>query len=157
MPLKLSVGLSKKIGQPNYGSLGASCGVEFEIDAAVLHGEPQRFHAHVHEAFVACRQAIDEELSRLHESSGDAREAATSGNYPRAMQGPDRSNRGGGRRPSRLATPAQLQALTALADRRGFDLESYVASECGVATSNQLTLAQASRLIDCLRSTRRAS
>ena len=28
MPLKLSVGVSRKVGQPGYGSLGASCGVE---------------------------------------------------------------------------------------------------------------------------------
>jgi hypothetical protein len=30
--LKLSVSTSKKIGLPDYGSLGASCGVELELD-----------------------------------------------------------------------------------------------------------------------------
>jgi hypothetical protein len=32
MPLRLHVGLTKKIGQPDYGSLGASCSVEVELD-----------------------------------------------------------------------------------------------------------------------------
>ena len=30
MPLKLNVSVSKKIGQPDFGSLGAVCGVELE-------------------------------------------------------------------------------------------------------------------------------
>ena len=31
MAMKISVGLQKKVGQPNFGSLGASCHVVFEI------------------------------------------------------------------------------------------------------------------------------
>mgnify|MGYP003351377640 CR=1 FL=1 len=31
MGVKLSVGLQKKVGLPEFGSLGASCHVEFEI------------------------------------------------------------------------------------------------------------------------------
>ena len=64
MPLKLSVGLSRKIGLPHYGSLGASCQVEVELDGGLLREDPDRFHRHVKNAFVACRQAVQEELSR---------------------------------------------------------------------------------------------
>ena len=33
MPLKLNVGVSRKVGLPDYGSVGASCNVEVELDS----------------------------------------------------------------------------------------------------------------------------
>ncbi len=54
MPLKLTVGLSKKVGLPNYGSLGATCGVDVEFHSQALHADPEAFGRQVRDAFAAC-------------------------------------------------------------------------------------------------------
>ena len=63
MPLRLNVGLSKKIGQPDYGSLGASCHVDMELDGSLINHDLESFHRHVRNAFIACREAVDDEAS----------------------------------------------------------------------------------------------
>ncbi len=65
MPMKLNVGISKKIGQPNYGSLGASCHVEVELDSSLVFTNLDRFYNRVQRAFTACRQAVHDELGVL--------------------------------------------------------------------------------------------
>ena len=62
--LKLSVSTSKKIGLPDYGSLGASCGVELELDPRLLDRDLAAFHDRVRQAYVACAEAVNDELGR---------------------------------------------------------------------------------------------
>jgi hypothetical protein len=145
MPLKLTVGLARKVGQPNYGSLGASCGVEVELENSLLGGDPDAFRARVRDAFVACRRAVDDELERLQAAPDDKR---TNG-------GPEHSGSNGtGREDSRArrpATPRQLRTIVAIARRQRANLESLLRTEFDVASPEELSLAEASRLIDGLR------
>ena len=64
MPLTLNVGISKKVGLPDYGSVGATCNVSVELDAALLTRDPDAFQRHVRNAYAACSQAVNDELAR---------------------------------------------------------------------------------------------
>ncbi len=69
MPMKINVGLTKKVGLPDYGSLGASCNVEFEVELALL-ADTDGFHRRVEVVFGACRDAVTAELSQHKEPNG---------------------------------------------------------------------------------------
>ena len=64
MPLSLNVSHSKKVGLPNYGSQGACCSLGIELDGSLLRDDPKKFRHEVREAFIACREAVEEELAR---------------------------------------------------------------------------------------------
>ena len=63
MPLKTNVGLSRKVGDSNYGSRGASVNLEVELDSSLLQ-EPERLLDRIRQLFRLAQQSVDEELSR---------------------------------------------------------------------------------------------
>ena len=64
MPLKLTVGLSKKVGLPEFSSVGATCSLDCELDATLLDDDREGFRRRVAAIYDACRQSIDDELAR---------------------------------------------------------------------------------------------
>ena len=64
MPLKLSIGLARKIGLPDYGSLGAHCHIELELDSALLSRDPVSLGDQARRAYAACAEAVEEALTR---------------------------------------------------------------------------------------------
>lgn len=63
MPLSLNVGLMKKIGQPRYGSLSASCHLEIELESSLLERDAEGLQERIRRTFAACRRAVETELA----------------------------------------------------------------------------------------------
>jgi hypothetical protein len=135
MPLKISVGLCKKAGLPDYGSIGANCHVEFEVDQSLLENDPAMFHQRVTKAYLACRQAVDDELSRHHTSQ-------PGGNGQTNSVSPE---------PPRPATQSQLRAIHTIARRQGVDLAPELQTRFGIYRVEDLDIRQASELIDAIK------
>ncbi|WP_406699452.1 hypothetical protein V5E97_11345 [Singulisphaera sp. Ch08] len=47
MPLRLNVGVSKKLGLPEYSSVGASCNLELEVDPMLIHNDLDGLHEQI--------------------------------------------------------------------------------------------------------------
>ena len=148
MPLTLNVGLSRKVGLPHYGSLGASCNVQVELEASLLQCDLESFHRHVRSAYAACAQAVKEELAR-HQHPDDETHSlapATSGN----TAGDNGKN--GKSSPARPATQSQVRAIHSLAQRQGVDVAQMLCEQFGVADPAELKLREASHVIGALQS-----
>ncbi len=60
--LKLNAGLSRKVGEPNYGSRGASVNVELEVESSLI-SDPDGLLNRIRGLFDLARKSVDEELN----------------------------------------------------------------------------------------------
>ena len=111
MAVKLSVGLQQKVGQPEYGSLGASCYLEFEIDRSLLESDRDGFQQQVRSAFAACQQSVNEQLAQPAQRPAPNGNGHSNGN-------PDRPAAG-------TATQSQVRAIFAIARRQRVDPQTF--------------------------------
>jgi hypothetical protein len=149
MPIKLNVGLSKKLGLPDYGSLGASCHVEIELDESL---DRDAFQDRVRRAFTACRQAVEDELA-LHraESNGGAAKTAGPGRSRTLETNGNGSRRNGNGQPATEKQLAYAQQLAGQIKGMGVRrLETLCGKMFGKPLA-ELSSLNASGLIDVLK------
>jgi hypothetical protein len=144
--IKLNAGFSRKVGEPNYGSRGASVNVELELESNLI-SDPQALSRRIQDLFDIARRSVDQELGNAP-TNGHSRR-------PDNGQGQDRFNRGGANsgQPPRRATVSQVRAIRAICDRRGLNADQVASERFRVNTVEDLTLQEASSLIDELKAT----
>ena len=155
MPMTLRVGCARKLGQPGFGSVGASCGLVLELDGGLLEREPEALRRRIRAAFAACRQAVDEELA--DQAAAGPESGPPSDRPPLNGQPPPRRPTEGYAEPpppprdGLRASERQVKAIRAIARRHGADLATILRQDHGVDRPEQLSVGQASRLIDALK------
>jgi hypothetical protein len=133
--IKLNAGVSRKIGEPNYGSRGASVNVELELESSVVN-DTDALYEKIRRLFALAKKSVDDELGISTSASNGAEPSST----PPAGE-------------TRPATDKQKHAIAAICGENGFDgdQEAMALFERSVI---QLTLPEASHLIDHLKKLR---
>jgi hypothetical protein len=129
MPLKLSIASSRKIGEPNYGSRGATVGLEMEVDSSLVDN-PRQLHERIRRLFRLAKQSVDLEL-------GSPLLARKQLDDPESIIRP--------------ATDRQIRAIQAIAGRRSLDLTEVLRGRFGIERPEDLSLNEASQLIDAIK------
>jgi hypothetical protein len=137
--IKLNVGLSKKIGEANYGSRGANVNLEIELESGLV-SQPEGLHERIRCLFGMARTAVEEELNRGghqdgHDTNGER--------HQRSGQ----DHRANGRR----ATQSQVRAIHAIAHRQSVNLAELLLGRYKIDRAEDLALKEASQLIDELK------
>ena len=133
--IKLNAGFSRKVGEPNYSSRGASVNVELEVESGLI-GDPDALMGRIRKLFDIARRSVDTELA------DDPTHAA-----PRPTGGRGNHND----QNTRYATASQGRAIHAICNQQGVDPAQLANQRFGVGALEQLTLREASSLIDELK------
>ncbi|ADB18072.1 hypothetical protein Psta_3408 [Pirellula staleyi DSM 6068] len=141
MPLTMNVGLNRKVGEANYGSRGASVNLEVELESSLVR-EPDQLREKIRYLFRLAKEAVEEELK------GEAAPPATNGHANGNGHGSGRHQHPAKRR---SATASQVRALHGIATRQAIDLASEVAARYGVKRADELSITEASELIDAFK------
>ncbi len=168
MPVKLNIGLSRKVGEANYGSRGASINIEVELDNGVL-GDPGQLQDRVRDLYMLARQSVDDELQRPADAAetthGNGHSNGNGNGHARHANGNGHATNGNGnghasttgqqpRMEVARATQSQIRAIFAITKRQGLDANVLVRDKYRVHRMDDLSIREASALIDDLKDLR---
>jgi len=143
--IKLSVGACKKITDGNYGSRGGNVNIELELDST-LALDSQKLRDHIRKLFDLANASLEEELQASNEpasveDSHQRNESSFNGNGAgHAVSVP----------PVRYASEKQLALIQGLLRKSKIPFQPLL-GECKVGSFNELTVQQASRMIESLK------
>lgn len=132
--LKLNAGFSRKVGESNFGSRGASVNVELELESHLIN-DPDGLRSRISGLFDLARRSVDDELHSQAPAPGNA-------------NGNTNNN---GERSVRYATQSQIRAIHAICERIQCDPAQEANQRFRVSDVAELTLQEASSLIDELK------
>ena len=138
--LKVNVGLSRKVGEANYGSRGATVNFAVELEHSLVR-EPEELKTKVRYLFALAKEAVEEELNGHDRQDGDGH-----GDNHHDGNGNQMTTNG------RQATASQCRAIHAIASRNRIDLTQVLKERFHVGRPEDLGIGQASELIDDLKS-----
>ncbi len=139
--LRLNVGFNRKAGEANYGSRGASVNLELELDSGLV-ADPDRLKDRIRFLFGLAKASVEEELT-CHATNVQSVAPVTTNGNGHANSHPRDS--------TRRATASQVRALHAIAKRKNLDATNLVQARYGVDTPEDLSITDASELIDSLK------
>lgn len=143
--LRLNVGYTKKVGEANFGSRGASANLELELDSS-LAGDADRLKERVRYLYALAKQSVEEELAAAPGTVGNGHPASNGNGTATPSNGTSRR-----RDNTRRATASQVRALNAIADRAGIDLGEKLLAAYGTREPTELSIVEASQCIDQLK------
>ncbi len=133
MPLKINVGLSRKVGEQHYSSRGGSVHLEAEVEATLVR-DPEQLQKRIRYLFRLAEESLTEQLS----------DAATSSDATQVNGHVER----------RPATERQLALIGRLAESSEISLEALLTEGFETDACEHLSVSEASRLIDILQAER---
>ncbi len=142
--IKLNCGVSRKVGEPNYGSRGASVSVELELESTAAQ-DNKLLHDKIRRLFALAKSSVDEEFGLA-----PAKVAAPAPSQAPNAPTPNHTGPVSNGNTTKPATDGQLRAIWAICNQLGIDqdVESQRTFQRPVS---QLTVPEASKLIDHLK------
>ena len=145
--IKLNVGASRKVSDNHYGSRGGCVNVELELDSS-LALDSQKLRDHIRKLFDLANASLEEELQ------GTAEPASVEDSYQRDGVSFNGNGNGNGNAvtvtPVRYASEKQLALIQGLLRKSKIPYQPLL-GECKVSSFNELTVQQASRMIESLK------
>lgn len=145
MPLKLNAGLSRKVTDNNYGSRGASVNVELELDSGLI-SKPRKLKERIRQLFCLVRTSLAEELNGAANPQSQVKDH---GQDQPPVNGVAKEP-GNSQKAPRPATQSQLRAIAAIAKRLQINIDDVLRERFQVGQPQDLSVRQASELIDAL-------